>query len=101
MAELVQLNKGTKEHLIVDVADRLGQLTSLEPTSPVFDVRKRNETDWVMQGTQATPLGMTAYCLIDTTLAGFDEADTYELFLHFDNAPEAPRLGPMRFEVNF
>jgi hypothetical protein len=101
MPELVQLNKGSKEHLIVDVADRLGALTSLEPTNPIFDIRKRNESEWVSQGTQATPLGMTAYCLIDTTLSGFDVPDVYELFLQFDNVPETPRLGPMRFEVNF
>jgi len=101
VAELVQLNKGTKEHLIVDVSDRLGQLTSLEAASPKFDVRKRNETGWVVQHSPASPLGMTAYCLIDTSLAGFDEPDVYELFLQFDNSIETPRLGPMRFEVNF
>jgi len=99
VAEDVVLNKGAIQHLIIDVADRLGELTSLDGKAPRFDIRKRHDPGWIVEDGVATSIGMTAYCLVDTTVAAV-VADEYELFLFFNNVPEIPRLGPFRFRVN-
>lgn len=99
MAERVLLNKGTIEHLIVDVADRLKNVTSLSGLNAAFDVRQRGEATWLVQAQAATVSGMSAFCLVDTTPSGFVDGQ-YELFVYFNNSPEIPRLGPFVFEVN-
>lgn len=101
MPERVVMNKGAKEHLIVDVVDRLKNLASLDGAGSKYDIRKRRASNWIVQNQPANSIGLTAYCLVDTSLAGYDESGTYELFLSFDNFPESPRLGPFDFEVNF
>ena len=99
VGERVLLNKGTIEHLIVDVRDRLKNLTSLTGTNAAFDIRLEGSDTWLVTASPATVAGMSAYCLVDTTPSGFVDG-VYELFLYFNNLPEVPRLGPFEFEVN-
>jgi hypothetical protein len=91
--------KGSKEHIICDIMDRLLNLTDLSTASVQFDTRVKNDTVWIQQNIPATVIGMRAYCLIDTTLAGYSNG-IYELFVHFNNLPESPRLGPVDFMVD-
>jgi hypothetical protein len=97
--EKIELPKGTIEHLIVQVKDRLNNVTDLSLLTPLFDVRKRGASSYIVQGAVPTILDMTLYCLVDTTVADY-VSGTYELFVYFDNTPELPRLGPFEFEVN-
>lgn len=87
---------GSKEYVIIDVTDRLANLTSL--TGATYDWRVKNSVSWVAQGLTVTAIGMRAFCLIDTTTA--NESGEYEIFLQFANAPETPRLGPVRFKID-
>lgn len=100
MPERMILPRGTVEHIIVDVADRLANLTDLTGTNVRYDIRSLGGSTWIAQGLSATTIGMSAYCLVDTTLTAYDESGRFELFLQFDNLPESPRLGPFDFEVN-
>lgn len=96
---MLELTKGTIEHVPVNVRDRLGALTDLSGTAPTFHVRKESDGTVVIADTAAdllTPAGMTAYCLIDTTTLA---QDRYELLLRFQLLPEIPLLGPFDFEV--
>jgi len=96
---MLELVKGTIEHIPVNVRDRLNNLTDLGGTSPTYLVRKEKDEDIVITERPAdltVPAGMTAYCLIDTT--GLDK-DRYELLLRFQLLPEVPFLGPFDFEV--
>jgi hypothetical protein len=98
VTQKVELTKGTIEHVPVNVADRLGNLTDLAVTAPTFDVKKHDGTA-VVTGQLAdltVPAGMTAYCLINTTAMDIGK---YNLYLKFDLAPEHPYLGPFEFEV--
>lgn len=100
MAERILLPKGTKEHIPVDVTDRLANLTTLTGTAARFDIRRRGETTYIVTAAVATTIGLTAYCLVDTSTSDFTNPGRYELYLQFDNLPESPRLGPFEFEVN-
>lgn len=87
---------GSKEYVIIDVTDRLSNLTSL--TGATYDWREKNASTWLAQGLTVTAIGMRAFCLIDTAVAGV--SGEYEVFLQFVNAPENPRLGPVRFKID-
>jgi len=100
MAERIVLPRGTVEHIPVDIADRLQNLTSLDGTAARYDIRAHGSTSWVVQSQSATTIGMTVYCLVDTTTPAYATSGRYELFVQFDNLPEHPRLGPFDFEVN-
>jgi len=95
----VTLPQGTKEHLIVDVADLLTNLVTLDGTTPKFDVK--DDAD-VMKYTQqaATSVVMRMFCLIDTMSGGAWTAGTYRLYIYFTTAPELPKLGPFTFVVD-
>jgi hypothetical protein len=95
----VTLPQGTKEHLIVDVADLLTNLVTLDGTTPKFDVK--NDAD-VLKYTQqaATNQVMRLFCLIDTNSGGIWAAGTYRLYVYFTTAPELPKLGPFSFIVD-
>src|SRR6266487_4581371 len=100
MAEDVRLTLGTKEHLILNVSDRMKNITTLDGTNAQFDVRLKDDpplSTWIVQNVAVTNIGMTAYCLVDTT--GWVEG-RYELYIHFSALPEAPRLGPFDFRVD-
>lgn len=96
------LIQGTKEYLIVDMTDKLGNLTSLDGTNPRFTVyRDTDNVKWYNEQT-ATNVGMTAYCLVDTSAAhtmGLWPAGEYRISLHFDTPAESPVVEPGRFTV--
>jgi hypothetical protein len=93
----VKLNKGTVEHVPVNVADRLGNLTDLSTTMPKFDLKKHDGTAVITDQAADTVVGaMTAYCLINTTTL---DIGLYNLFLKFSLSPEFPVLGPFEIEV--
>lgn len=91
MAE--RLQKGTKEWLIYDVTDKLGNLTSLAGTSPTFDVYDTAGTK-IVSSAALTFIGMECYALIDTTNVNFtpNAATPYQVFLQFTTGPETPYL---------
>jgi hypothetical protein len=91
--------KGSKEHIIVDISDRLNNLSDLTGAGVQFDTRVKDAASYIQQNIVATVIGMRAYCLVDTTLAGY-VAGRFEMFVHFTNSPESPRLGPIEFLVN-
>lgn len=97
---MIELLKGTIEHIPINVKDRLGNLTDLAGTSPTFLVRKESDPSAIViaegPADLTVPAGMTAYCLVDTTT--LDE-DRYELLLRFQLLPEVPFLGPFDFMV--
>jgi hypothetical protein len=95
---MIKLNKGTKEHIPVDIADRLEGLTTLNGTNPRFTTRLRYAGTDIQTDQPATNIGLTAFCLIDTTLVAY-VVGIYELFIRFDNLPEVPKLGPFEFEI--
>jgi len=96
---MIKLNKGTKEHIQVDVSDRLNTLTTLTGTNPTFSTRKRYALNWIQQDQAAVNIGLTAFCLIDTTLAAYG-TDIHELFIKFTSLPEVPVLGPFDFQID-
>jgi hypothetical protein len=100
MSEFNSITLGTKEHVIVKITDKLGELTTLDGANARFDLRKKGASTWVSQNVAVTNIGMTAYCLIDTQ--AWTEADVgkYELYIYFNALPEVPRLGPFEFSVN-
>lgn len=96
-----QLIQGTKEYLIVDMTDKLGGLTSLTGTNPRFTVYDVGNVQWYTNQ-PASNVGMTAYCLVDTSAAhpsGLWPAAEYRLSLHFDTPAESPVVEPGRFTV--
>jgi hypothetical protein len=95
---LIELVKGTKENLVVDVEDRLGNLATLDGTTPTYDVRAKYGDDFILQDLTANTNELQAFCLIDTTSNDLPIGQ-YELFLRFNNLPEVPLLGPMEFEI--
>ena len=86
---------GTIEQLDIHVQDDLGSLTTLDGTNPNFDVLDEGGT-YKYLNEAANNVGMTAYCLIDTTT--WTEG-RYRLYLKFQNIPETPKLGPFLFMV--
>jgi len=94
---MIQLVSGTIEHLPVNVRDRLNNLTTLDGVPVTYLVRKESDRTTVLAETQASTMGMTAFCLIDTTTL---TQDRYELLVRMDVAGnELPLLGPFDFEV--
>ena len=93
------LTQGTKERLIIDVEDLLGNLATLDGTTPTYDVKDQagvyKYTDAV-----ATNVVMRLYCMIDTNLGGLWAAGNYRLYVTFTTAPEIPVLGPYTFVVD-
>ena len=96
-----ELIQGTKEYLIVDVSDKLANLTTLDGTNPRFTVYDATNTKWYNEAT-ATNVGLTAYCLVDTSAAhtlGLWPPGQYRISLHFDTPAESPVIEPGRFTV--
>lgn len=97
--ERVELPKGTVEHLIVQVKDRLNNVTDLAALTPRYDIKRQGSPTYLYTELPATVIGTTLYCLVDTTPEVYTNG-TYEIYTYFDNLPEIPRLGPFEFEVN-
>jgi hypothetical protein len=94
---MIQLTQGTIEHLPVNIRDRTGNLTTLDSVPTTYLVRKESDKATEVVETQAVTIGMTAFCLIDTTNMPLDR---YELLVRIDIAgSEKPLLGPFDFEV--
>lgn len=94
---MISLPKGTKEFLVIEVKDKLENLTSLDDADSVlFDVNTGEDVP-VLSDSVAETDGMNAFCLVDTS--GMDEGD-YELFLKIDIPPQRPVLGPYKFYVD-
>lgn len=93
-----KLALGTVEHLLVDVVDRLQNLTSLDDTNATFDVVRESDEAVMVTAQPATNIGLTAYCLLDTTTpVDAWTPGEHRLYLNFEALPETPRLGPFKF----
>jgi hypothetical protein len=93
-----RLPLGSKEYLVVDVTDRLTNLTSLDGVPLTFSVTD-NEGAPKITNQSASNLGMKAYCLIDTNLPALWTPDEYRLTLKLSVGSEVPVLGPFAFKV--
>lgn len=99
METLVQ---GTIEYLVVDVADRLGDVTTLVGTSPVYNVYRRADNVQVITNLSAlvdVSKPMQLRCLIDTSNGTTWTAEEYELYVKWTAGAETPEHGPFRFYV--
>lgn len=93
----ILLPKGTKEFLVVVVADRLGNIDDLADAADVtFTVL--DETDTKVVDAESTNIQdkLSVLCLVDTS--GWTEG-SYRLFVDIDISPQTPKLGPFRFDV--
>ena len=96
----VNLPKGTKEYVVVEVEDALNNLLTLEGTTPKFDVKNEAGTLVINQGTPVIQV-MKLFCMIDTrTTPGSWPAGEYRVYVDFTTAPELPRIGPFPFTIN-
>lgn len=91
---------GSIENLVVDVTDRVGSLVTLTGTNARYDIRKYGATGWEVQNGVVINVGMRAFCLLDTSAWAETKIGKYQLYIHFDNIPEHPRLGPYEFRVD-
>jgi hypothetical protein len=101
----VTLTQGTKEYLFVEIDDLLNVLTTLDGTTPKFDVKTGSSGSGTLKYDQqaATNTGMRVNCLVDTSAAhpgGLWAAGAYRLYIYFTTAPELPKLGPFAFDVS-
>lgn len=99
---MLDITAGTKETVLVDVTDTLGNLTSLAGATPRYDV-KDHAGNYKLQNLTPTvdPLEpLTAQCLIDTTVGGVWTPGRYKLYLRFLDSPDSPVMGPLEFKVN-
>lgn len=87
---------GTKEYFVVDVADRLGAIDTLDTYDITFDVIYRETGEKLYDAESADNDVMKIKCLIDTT--DWD-LGIYQLYTNILATPESPRLGPFEFEV--
>lgn len=92
------LVSGTKEEILIKIGDRLDLVTALGPLNPTFSVYAPDDTP-KQTDIPATVEGMTAKCLVDTTVGGNWPSDEYRLYLKLTPSPQAPLLGPVGFKV--
>jgi hypothetical protein len=93
----VMIPKGSKEFIPVQVESRLGDLSSLIGLTTEFRIDNDKGVE-VVTWAAATTTGMTAFCLVDTSLVALP-INGYDLYLRILIPPEAPILGPFRFEI--
>jgi hypothetical protein len=98
------LSDGTKEYLIYDLTDRIGDLTDLTGTNPRFDIWDPTDSKVVADSPlEIDPLApMRVFALIDTTLPALaaNDSDVYHVYLRFDTGPESPYLHGGDFYVD-
>lgn len=87
---------GTIEYFVVDVTDRLNNLTTLDGFTFTFDVKARIDGTSKYTAHAAIHDEMKILCLVDTT--GWD-LGIYQLWATIHATPESPRLGPFEFTV--
>lgn len=86
----------SKEYFPVKIADRLGNLVTLDGITVQFKIDKEDDTSAV-GWTSAINSNMIALPLIDTSaLAG---KATYKLYVRFNLGSEIPVVGPFEFQV--
>ena len=95
----IVLPRGTKEYVVVNVSDALGNLLTLSGTTPQYRVLTAAGGEQVTW-TTATDVVMKLYCMIDTNLPSLWAASTFRLYCRFTTAPELPILGPYEIEVS-
>jgi len=98
-----RLTDGTKEYLVYDLTDRLGDLTDLTGTNPRFDIYNPLDTRIVADSALVVDpeSPMRVYALIDTSLGSLvPHAEVYHVYLHFDTGPESPYLHGGDFYVD-
>lgn len=103
-----EVNQGSIEYLPIEIADRLGVLTTLDGKTVEFKISDEADSDSepvespdtppdpIVDWTTCNTSGMTAMPLIDATT--LDKA-IYKLRIRVSIAPEFPILGPFEFEV--
>jgi hypothetical protein len=94
----ITLPQGTKEYVVVDVADELNTLVTLAGTTPQYRVLKADDTDMIAW-TAGVDQVMKLKCMIDTNVPSLWPGGSYRLYVRFTTAPELPWLGPFEFEV--
>jgi len=84
---------------MVDIADKLGEVTDL--TNISVDFRVLTEEEEIQQDWSPVNLkeGMRVFPLIDTTVGTWEEG-TYKLYIRPSIGPESPVLGPMEFGLS-
>lgn len=87
-----RLTRGTIENVEVSINDTTGTVSSLNSSSPHFDVEQDDGTA-VVTNQAATVNGMLIHCLCNTTTWP-DTEQHFNLFVKFTVGPETPRLGP-------
>lgn len=90
-----RLTVGTVEYMRVHVEDRSQQISEL-PASLTYDVKAPDDT-FKYNAQAGNRIGMTAYCLLDTTGWAVGQ---YRLYVRFPVSPELPLLGPLPFLVD-
>lgn len=96
----VNLPKGTKENIVVEVDDALNNLVDLAGTTPKYDVKKEDDTLVISQATPTIQV-MKLFCMIDTrTTPNNWPPGEYRIYVDFTTAPELPRIGPFPFTIN-
>lgn len=95
---MITIPIGSKENLMVDVQDLLGNLVTLSGTNPRYTIEDENGVDKVVDAVATFTL-LKAFCMIDTTTGGPWEPLDHKLWLRFDALPEIPLLGPFPFTL--
>lgn len=96
---MIELTQGTIETVVVDLTDRLGNLSTLDGSNLRFDVKDRAGA-FKVNNASAPNNGMRALPLIDTTLGGVWPSGEYRLYLRFNAPNDTPVIGPIPFQVN-
>lgn len=98
----VTLTAGTKEYLIVDLADSTGVINDLTTATARYDIKDQGGALKVTAGTVAFDgtHALKFYCLADTTTGGGWAAGAYRLYVYFTVGSEIPRIGPLTFSVD-
>lgn len=100
---LGSLKKGTIEPLIVDMRDRLENITNMATVTNLrFDIKDMAGNTEVSNGVPTTD-GMKVICLIDTTGVGWvtspHTGEEYRLYVKFTDGSAAPLLLVGKFRV--
>lgn len=93
----ILLAKGTKEIVIIDVADDTGSISDISILSPTYDFIT-DANVFIYTAAVATADGMQVSCLLDTSASGPSgllAVGHYRLFIRFTIGTELPRLGPV------
>lgn len=88
----IQLTRGTKENVEVQITDLSNEVFDLATSSPHFDVVKDDGT-FLVTNQAASANGMLISCLIDTT-GWASSVQHANLYTKFTVGGETPRIGP-------